>query len=1061
MDQVQLVLKLIEDQNSSNNNSRRVAELEFNHLVAQDPSKVCYVLIQVPMESSYPQYVRQSCLLHLRRLVPKYWSMAFESFSGTPISQDLKSVIRDNLIKLVMTSQPSKIKNSASYVIVQIAVADYPDEWPDLLNTLYEYSRDFNNQPAVEGSLKVLNDLFDDLVTEEQFWDQNVGKQLIDHITSILSTDNLSPEVKINCIDLYKNVLNYLTSGEAFVNDSRKKMVYEHLPFICELFFKLIKDSIQSSSKLLSNKSIDLVDCKFRSSMYSVLSTIFGSFNKKISIEFKRYLLLELLGDFNVLHSPYLQINNSTSDLSIIGYGDDYGKDITDTINEIASLVLLIQHSVQLNSVLATDDFSVFVTQMISVSTLQSEDSYDNDFNVYITENTGLSGSVTVRDSINEFFSELNDKDSNAIFNAILRDLMSSTNDPWELTEAKFYILESMFQNEDTELEGDIDITDFYSFTVQFLALNEANRLNSNTNSLVIARVISMLPKFFEKFEGKLSVNKVSAYRDDIANYNNNIAAFIFSLTIFISCKLSSGDTGYDFIKASTLISSTNYRDLINFETDFNHTNSTSIQQNFFCLITDLLEASEEDALPVLLEALSVGININPKTASKTDASGSSVVDLILNVSFKDPSNVQSVIESSDCLRTLFENIEMADYITCCEKSLPFLINNINQSATDSQSVEYSPKLNLSLDLLDIVIESVPPNEINEKSFPEQVFNFLYSHIRRLVILANDDQILQSGGSIINSLIQNASTSFRTYKDPDTGESGLESLLTIVSKFLSSELSDRAALNCGTIVTSLINKFQQELGDQYLSQILAATAQRLLIAKEVITVENLVMLFCNLVLVSPESMINYLGNELILKDPVTGKDTPSLSLILPIWFQSFEVTRGYEKIKQNALALGKIFSLADQRIETLVVNGDLIPYDGDKIVTRSMTKSMPDRYTQISASLKILKLLVSELEFQCQQPNAEDYLQGKYEEDAGDDDGWEDLEDIGVPNYDKLKSYIDSDDEEHEESKDDDLKNLLIQFFKECAVRNLGNFSKYYGQLDDGEKRIITENVLF
>ncbi|KAF6069147.1 hypothetical protein FOB64_003495 [Candida albicans] len=116
---------------------------------------------------------------------------------------------------------------------------------------------------------------------------------------------------------------------------------------------------------------------------------------------------------------------------------------------------------------------------------------------------------------------------------------------------------------------------------------------------------------------------------------------------------------------------------------------------------------------------------------------------------------------------------------------------------------------------------------------------------------------------------------------------------------------------------------------------------------------------------------------------------------------------------------------------------------------------MPDKFTQISASLKILKLLVSELQFQCQQPNAEEYLPAQEDDN---DDGWEDMDDIGVPNFEKLKSYI-NDDEKHE--ADEGLKNLLTQFFRECTAKNLGDFQRYYEELSDDEKKVITENLIF
>lgn len=1054
MEQVQHVLKLVEDQNSPNNDLRRSSELEFNRMVAQDPTRVCYVLIHTPMDSSYPVDLKQSCLLHLRRLVPKYWSMAFPSFTGNPINQDLKLVIRENLIKLVVSCDNKKIRNSASYVIVQIAAADYPDEWPDLLSILYEFSNDFKNQLAVEGSLQVLNELFDDLVSDEQFWDQNVGNQLINHISSILSEDSLNSKVKINCVDLYKNVLNFLTSPEAFATDERKKMVHNHIPYICELFYNLLKKSVKTTTENINNNSVDFIECRYRSYIYSALNTIIGTFNKRVSLDYKRFLILELLNDFNLLNAAYLKINNLSFEMQTESWTGDVYKDITDILNEIIGLISLLQNTISLNSVLDINTCTIFIEQLVSVATLSVEDAYSSDFNTFITENTGLSGFVTVRDSINEFFCELNDQDSNKFIAYLLKDVKSDVNS-WVYLESKFYILESIFQNEESSLEiSGPQLTEFFDFAMTFLAVERSE----SVNPLLISRIILMMPKFFEKFENSINPNQ-STQNNLIAEYNNKLPAFLFSFTIYLSNQLNSEQEGAEFIKAAILIATTSYSSLIDFKTDLNEAQAVSCQQGLFQIIVDLMEESEEDTLSVLLEGLSAGIAINQELAAKCDINGTSVVDLVMSVSFKDASNVQSNIEASDCLKTLLEEIDYQSYISLCEKSLPPLLNIISDSMTGS-SVEYSAKLDLTLDLLNKIIESSPVDNNGQKSFPFQIFKFIYPTIKKLILLTSDDQILQSGGSVVNSLIQNATESFQEYKDTETGETGLQSLLSIVSKFLSLELSDSAALNSGTIVTSLINKFQQQLGDEYLAQILAATAQRLLNAKEVITVENLIMLFCNLVLLSPESMVNYLGNNLTLKDPKTEEVKSSLSLILPIWFQSFEVTRGYEKIKQNALALAKIFSLSDARIETLVVDGDLIPYEGDKILTRSMAKSMPDRYTQISASLKILKLLASELEFQCQQPNAEDFIPDAV--GADDNDGWEDMDDIGVPDYDKLKSYVDSDEEEEEESPlDDDLRQLLIHFFKECTSKNLGNFQKYYSQLSDHEKTIITENVVF
>ena len=82
-------------------------------------------------------------------------------------------------------------------------------------------------------------------------------------------------------------------------------------------------------------------------------------------------------------------------------------------------------------------------------------------------------------------------------------------------------------------------------------------------------------------------------------------------------------------------------------------------------------------------------------------------------------------------------------------------------------------------------------------------------------------------------------------------------MLKIVSKFLSPELSDSAANKCGSIVISLIDQFQNYLLSDFLTQILESAANRLVIAKETATIENLVMVFCQLVLKSPAEMIDF------------------------------------------------------------------------------------------------------------------------------------------------------------------------------------------------------------
>lgn len=1030
MDAGQLILRLVVDQNSPDNNIRKNAELEFNRVVHQDPTVALLSLIQLAVNGDNAVDLRQSCLLHLKRMVPKYWSIGFQSFVGPPIGQDVKQMIRGELMSISTTSVNSKLRSSSSYVIVQIASADYPDEWPDLIQQLFNCITKYDDENAMIGGLVVLNDLFDDLITEEQFWEGGVGYHLITYINQILGQPGLNLDIKTNCINFYHSILNTLQSPEAFASPERKTSVQQHISQSIVLFMNLLEQSVNSSD--INTRSASSTDLKFRTSIYKILNAFLGTYYKLFSKELLQSMSAIIMKDFDhatrVAESKEITINAS-----------DEAFDAERLISNLIIELLSTLQTSQLHSPLSiiTTQFETFVKNLIQNTILPQEkiEEYHADFNAYITDISEYSVDSTIRDAISNFLSELNDTDTIHIFN-YANLVISSPSDQWQVNEANLYILGSLFINEDSDIiSQNISFNEF---------LTNISKFVNSTTSLVTARVFLVLHRFYEKFSEQISVNTFG------------IKSFV-DMIEFAAQDIQ--DDEFNLVRASALISANFYKNIL----DFNlivPSKKQEVQYALFTICLRLLDECEEDGLSALLEAIMVGLNIDSAEAFKLVlGNGVTVVDLIYKISFKDAANVQLTIDASECLEQLLANVSVEDYLNTCEKSLPFIFNILQSPPKRSAEDDFSPELNLALELLSVTIQCSPSSE---NGFPQQIFNYTFPLVRDLLLSSSDPQILQTGGEAFNNLVEKASQHFLNYVDPKTNESGTTQLLSVTSKFLSTELSDRAARNCGIIVCSLINKFQPYLNHDFISQLLEATVRRLIICKDTVTTENLVMVFCDLVLASPQDMVNFLGDAIKIESG--GKVQTGLELILPIWFESFEVTRGYEKIKKNALALGKIFSLGDPRVESLEVNGDIIPYDGDLIITRSMSRSMPEKYTRISASQKILKLLIGELNFQCQQPDENDYLPDNVEGDDGDTGEWEDMDDIGVPNYEKLKSYVDSDasDDEHDDQKgDEDLKNILVQFFKECTSKNLGNFEKYYSLLDDDEKKIITEHVVF
>ncbi|GMF50550.1 unnamed protein product [[Candida] boidinii] len=347
-----------------------------------------------------------------------------------------------------------------------------------------------------------------------------------------------------------------------------------------------------------------------------------------------------------------------------------------------------------------------------------------------------------------------------------------------------------------------------------------------------------------------------------------------------------------------------------------------------------------------------------------------------------------------------------------------------------------------------------------------------------------DDQLLQSASESFTELLNNATEFIANFKDESSNQTGNDILLKIVSKFLSPDVPDTALLNFGDLINSMIKNFQnQALIQQYLPDILKAVTVRLIKAKHMLTIESLILVFNELTILSPSSTIEFLQDFTIDEAELHHQKT-ALSIVLPIWISAFEVMRGYAKILKNIKAFIEIFKLNDERVNRLLVEGDAIPIQNenpDIIITRSMAKKIPIQYEKIPASLKIIKLLIHELQFQCQQPDAKSILEktmdlnkvanaasasGNNGDD--DDDGWEDLDDIGVPSFEKLQDYvtdsktgeeIESDGDRHLPKEESIL--LLKNFFKECAINNIGNFKEIYNNLKDEEKKVLTSHVIF
>ncbi|ODV85879.1 hypothetical protein CANARDRAFT_27954 [[Candida] arabinofermentans NRRL YB-2248] len=1055
------LLDILQKLGSSDNALRQASEEQFRALISSQSSESLYTLATIALNQTLEPAFRQASLLHLKRFVPNYWTPAFDSYIGpNTIEQPVKQFIRESLIKLI-GDHDSKIRNSASYAIVQIAAVDYPDEWPSLMNDLYGLTTDLNSSAyQILGSLIVLRELIDDTVTDEQLFQDGIGINVLQTCERLLTDDSYSLSIKTETMRLLNTVLLMIDNSD-FRYEPKWK------PFVKQVTQKIMELLTNTLSGLSSRPELykSIIATELRHELYNTLDTLADSFSNRFSTSAPELVKLVIFELSNVSELyPLLISAQGESSVSSIFYDTDEfkklqtnGGDLVDTvIQQIAVQITFLSAMFEISTsgkqphtqpeILHNLVECLIPLSCIPHSTLES---YYLDFNEFVTQETTDSPGITARNEILTFLSEINAQDNMALIEMLVNKFNNAlqSNYHWTHIESIAFLISSLCSN-----DADVEAPSFDVSKLLELIINLISAIVSqptNENQFLAARYITLIPNLIMKYQ---------SFTKELA-----IPALDQIVSMFSAPQLADG---FDALKCSVLISLQFFRNFLE-TSEFD----SKIQFRLIELINDLKDDVQEDTNTLLLEALSTLISIDNKALTQNE----STLMLTLSIAFNDCSNYLLTANATDCVRELLDQIPLENYLTLCSKGLPALIE-----PHIVPDMIYSDELFLILQVLTAFIDA--PSQSGFE-FPSDVFLYLFPIIYKLMITSKDEMVLQSASETFNELLSKCPQLVSKYTSPEEGISGDEMLLKIVSKLLSPELSDEAILKLGDLVVLLIKNFGGEsIISHYFEEILKGVTLRLLSAKEMMTIESLILIFNTLAVTEAKSTIDFLANF-----EVDGR--PALIGIIPIWLQSFEIMRGYEKIRSNVNSFIEIYKLNDPRLKSIKVDGDLLPnqVDDDVIITRSMAKKITLNYEQIGADVKVIRLLIGEFKFQVQaarQQQEEEIKIGQQhndgdveeeednDDDDDDDDGddWEDLEDVGVPDFEQLQRYVDGDALDHVDGSrwdtsariDGDIKDELTRFFKECTINNLGGFQEIYTQsLSDEDKKFLTEYVVF
>ncbi|KAG7822377.1 hypothetical protein KL909_004065 [Ogataea angusta] len=1020
------VAQLISHQTNPDNYVRARAEQEFDQLVRADPSQALCTLVVVGTSPHLDLAVRQGALLHVKRLVPKFWSPAFDSYEGpSTIAATAKQYVRDGLLKLVGDAD-SKIRNSASYAITQISAVDYPDEWPSLLSDLYAAATDkASTAYQVLGSLAVLQDLFDDLIPDEQFFEGGVSVRILQTCEMILTSDSYNFQIKAQTLRLLKTVVDIFNSAEVSDHPARKQFVDQVVPRLVDLFAAMAAQLVENEALLRS-----LVIVGLKNELYGCLSALANTFPKLVAPHAPRLLdtAVRELASTAAVYVPLLAAqdieaatNAQFSDVTEFQSVHIERIDSSELLaTAVAGTIAFLQALADLPDTLlpeATVHELCSLLVQLNVLPREAQAGYEADYNEFVSVETELTietGTV-VRDATRDLLETANTELNGAMVAELVRRLTAQARaDAADASvESTAYLLLCLFSNE-AELQPSFEPAKLLDFLLQLVPEQFHHA------QLLSARLIMLVPKFLMKYEPYLKEYGVRALEQ------------ILSLPL---------DADHELVVAAVLIAFQYFNHFIP-SAQF----TTDIQTRLLQLVKQLADSAAEDTNIMLLEALTIIINIDNRALAADEAT----LMLCMNLGFRDCSNFSLTASALECVEDLLKGLPEHTYVGLCYKALPPLLKVVGDS-----NGEYSAELDLALQVLAVFLKG-PGSE--DAAVPQDVFQAVFPSICGLILKCDDDEVLQSSSEVFNVLLSRGSPQIRAYRDAASGATGNELLLKIVSKFLSPAMSDRAIVRLGDLIVLLITNFSSESSVwQHFQDILRAATLRLLAAKEMITIENLVLVFNTLTVLQPQQTVDFLAGF-----AVDGGS--ALEKVLPVWLQAFEVMRGYDRILSNIRAFIEMYRLDDARLKRTLVNGDVLPNQvpDDVIVTRSMARKMPLRYEQVGADVKIVRLLLNEYKFQVR--SAQKTEQAETAQPPDDDDGWEDLDDVGVPSFEQLQQYVHEDEHTGRTLADnhgDEIRQLLAAFFKECTAKNLCGFQDVYARLGDEDKRFLTEYVAF
>ena len=859
------LVRLLEATQSPQETPRKNAEWQLKQQYANPQFPVG--LVTIGLHSNVPLEIRQAALLYLKTFVLKCWSLQFDEFDGQLYSDEgRKAQIRQALLDLTLSGREGerKIKSAASLVVSKIATADFPDEWPHLLPTVLN-TITTGKDAQLHGALKVLNELVDDCLNEEQFF--KVAHNLVQAVHQIALSENRKPTLRALAVSVFRSCFDTLEmvmeDHKAAVKGFAEETLSGWLPFfVSTLKVRLPDPPAEDAESTDGTAEFYRGTVALKLQVVKVLMRIRSLFPSTLtsrSLELFSATWEELSSLQPQYHALYIEDDRQgrLEDADGLPYTLDFL--VLEELDLMQAWLRAPPVRKELEQQLKAGTSS-WLSEIIRVAvayaqiTTEEEGLWDIDVNIFLAEEASVTANYTPRTACGDLVIKLGEWMREATVAALLdhtRILYSSSSN-WKAKEASLYLLNQLLGDlQDTDKSISAETAQGYVDFVRLAVQDEAMFLRARGYL-----VAGSLTRTSGEVLQPVSASFMEASLQAIANDESEVVkvSCIRSLQYYLAALPPVATLPFQPTMVAGLSNFLNTQDF-----------------------SDL--ADSDDLLTNLVETLRDAMLLD--TSSCLSNGG---IDLLFTVASRGASNFQIallVVETFEEIASTISATGATRYAELCAKVLPSLTGAFDVATL----TEENALANLAAELLSVLADH------GSTPMPAGFVGNVMPRVNKLLLGSQDEEMLKSATTAVKHMLEHDAQQVFEWHDAG-GKGGLEVVLIIVDRLLSSAIDDNGAAEVGGLAAELVEKAGSDRLGPYTAQLLRAVAVRLSTATAAQMIQSLILVFARLSIVSAHEVVGFLA------DTQVGSES-GLQVLMTKWLENSASFAGYDEIRQR------------------------------------------------------------------------------------------------------------------------------------------------------------------